>query len=625
MRTVEQEMEGSFVLVPAEWTVGKARQLLAQSGARFVVVRRPGESQDRFYVFVRSIIAGRLSMLPADRVILAALDLGASTAAPALALDADPAAVTQLSVALDQDGTLRGVVLPASASRSLPPIEKDLDFAAYPALSAPAQVPPQQPFALSVGFAETADPSLARGGHQIVFLQIQPADICTVLLHGDGVTLDRYELSLPLSMQASQTVTATPTQAQGCATIRADYYFRGVQVGQAERIVGIGAPAATQGGAATAPPPLQSPDLAAAVDLTVTVRRTSDGRLVWTALGSAADLAPVTNCYSADAFSVDDARRFTADLMAEAERSNATTASVIESLGAEIAALVPQAIWDLQAALAGRRAAPLLVLLKTDEPFIPWELALLPAPLAADRPPFWAAQTCFGRWIDSSRAAQMPPLTQEITRLTAVASRYGDIESNLSALPHAVEERDLLVSRWHALSLLAKRKDLEVVLVGARSPGHMLHIAAHGESIPTANEQHLILADGDRLSPRELAPRAIPGQPPLFSLVFLNACQVAAAGTSLGQTAGFPGIILNSGTSGFLAPLWKVNDDEALRFASHFYEQTLQQGEQVGAVLYAYRGTYQPQETTTRLAYVWYGHPALRLSFHPVASPGGTV
>jgi hypothetical protein len=621
MRTVEQEMEGSFVLVPAEWTVGKARQLLAQTGAKFVVVRCPGESQDRFYIFVRTIIAGRLSMLPADRVLVTALDLRGSAAAPALALDADPAAVSQLSVALAPDGAVSGVVLPAGNSRSLPPTAKDLDFAAYPALSAPAQVPPQQPFAVSVGFAETADPTLSRGGRKIVFPSIQASDSCTVLLHADGATLDRYELSLPLSMQASETLTATPTVAQGCATIRADYYFRGVQVGQAERIVGIGAPAADP----AAQPPLQSPDLAAAVDLTVTVRRTSDGRLVWTALGSAADLAPVTNCYSADAFSVDDARRFTADLMAEAERSNATTASVIEALGAEIAALVPQAIWDLQAALAGRRGAPLLVLLKTDEPFIPWELALLPAPLAADRPPFWAAQTCFGRWIDSSRAAQMPPLTQEITRLTAVASRYGDIESNLSALPHAVEERDLLVSRWHALSLLAKRKDLETVLVGARSPGHMLHIAAHGESIPTANEQHLILADGDKLSPRELAPRAIPGQPPLFSLVFLNACQVAAAGTSLGQTAGFPGIILNSGTSGFLAPLWKVNDDEALRFASHFYEQTLQQGENVGAVLYAYRGTYQPQETTTRLAYVWYGHPALRLSFHPVASTGGTV
>ena len=621
MRTVEQELEDSFVLVPAEWTVGKARQLLAQTRARFVVVRRPGESQDRFYVFVRPILTGRLSMLPADRVLLAALDLGTSTAAPRLALDADPAAVSQLSVALDQDGALRGVVLPATTSRALPPIVKSIDFAAYPALSAPAQVAPQQPFAVSVGFAETADPSLARGGRQIVFAQIQPADTCTVLLHGDGVTLDRYELSLPLTMQASESVTATPTRADGSATIRADYYFRGVQVGQAERIVGIGAPA----DATDAPAQLQSPDLDAAVDLMVTVRRTSDGRLVWTALSSEADLAPVTNSYSADAFSVDDARRFTADLMAEAERSNATTASVIEALGAEIAALVPQAIWDLQSALAGRRGAPLLVLLKTDEPFIPWELALLPAPLAADRPPFWAAQTCFGRWIDSSRAAQMPPLTQEITRLTAVASRYGDIESNLSALPHAVEERDLLVARWQALSLLAKRKDLEVVLVGARSPGHMLHIAAHGESIPTANEQHLILADGDKLSPRELAPRAIAGQPPLFSLVFLNACQVAAAGTSLGQTAGFPGIILNSGTSGFLAPLWKVNDDEALRFATHFYEQTLQQGQNVGSVLYAYRGTYKPQETTTRLAYVWYGHPALRLSFHPAASTGGTV
>ncbi len=318
---------------------------------------------------------------------------------------------------------------------------------------------------------------------------------------------------------------------------------------------------------------------------------------------------------------MDDARRFAAEVMAEAEKSNVTTFDVLEGMGAEIAALVPQAIWDLQTALAAGRSEPLLVLLKTDEPFIPWELALLPQPLDPQASLFWAAQTYFGRWVDRSTVCVMPPHTATITCISAVASHYGDIRSGQAALPNAEKERDILVEQWHATALLAERKDLDTILIGERTPGHLLHFAVHGENIPSANEQHLILGDGTNLSPRELAPRVIAGQPPRFSLVFLNACQVATAGTSLGQTAGFPGILLNSGTFGFLAPLWKVNDGEALQFATTFYTQTLKDRTPVGQVLHSYRATYDRSASTTRLAYVWYGHPALRLQFEPKGAP----
>ncbi len=616
MQTVEQAFHSTFVVVRAVWPVAKARAFLRPSSALYVVVQREEDANQWLYLLPRPVLLARIKDLPEDLDLKTALNLQESGAAPEVDLATDLAAVQQPSVVRAGDGAILGFVLPSNTLRALPPTQA-ATFEAYPALTAPEQVTPQQPFAIGVGFSTTADPTLAQGRQMLVFRQVQPTDSCTVLLHGDGLTLDQHEITLALRMDAGATITATPTRASGTVSIRADYYFRGVPIGQAERIISVGAPAVEQ---ISPPGQLQPPDLEGAVDLVVTVRRTSEGRLAWTAIG--ANQPAVTNCFSGDVFTMDDARRFAAEVMAEAEKSNATTFDVLEGLGAQIAALVPQPIWDLQATLASGRTTPLLVLLKTDEPFIPWELALLPAPLEAQKYLFWAAQTCFGRWIDRSTVSMMPPHRATISRITAVASRYGDMRSGQAALPSAEKEREMLVDHWQATALLAERKDLETVLIGERTPGHLLHFAAHGENIPTANEQHLILGDGSNLSPRELAPRLIPGQPPRFSLVFLNACQVATSGTSLGQTAGFPGIILTSGTLGFLAPLWKVNDGEALQFATRFYTQTLTDGTPVGQVLHAYRGSYEQFGTTTRLAYVWYGHPALRLQFEPT---GGTV
>ena len=616
MRTVEQALHTAFVVVRARWSVEKTRQFLRRTTAFYVIVRRDEDNHEWLYLFPRADLLDRLmdKDMPADLDVTTALTLHESGASPVVAPATDVTTIEQSSVVRDAEGMILGFVFPSRTLRDVPPASPPASFQAYPALTAPEQVAFQQSFPITVGFGATSDPSLARGHGQMVFAGVQSTDTCTVLLHGDGVTLDSYECMVPLTLQGRATVTATPTRSSGSASIRADYYFRGVPVGQAERIITIGAPLTEQ----VAPPGmLQPPDVDGAVDLVVTVRRTADGRLVWTAISTNPDLPRVTNCYSSDAFTMDDARRFAADVILEAEKSAATTFDVLEGFGVQIAALVPPAIWDLQIALAQCHTTPLLVLLKTDEPFIPWELALLPQPLNPAAYQFWATQTCFGRWIDRSTVCCMPTRTQLVTRITAVASRYGDVRSGMSALPNAEKERDMLVATWQATPLQAERKDLETVLVGERSPGHLLHIAAHGENVPEANDQHLILGDGSTLSPRELAPRVIAGQPPRFSLVFLNACQVATAGTSLGQTAGFPGIILASGTQGFLAPLWKVNDGEALRFATYFYDQTLNDENTVGSILQAYRGTYERFGTTTRLAYIWYGHPALRLEFQP--------
>ena len=72
-------------------------------------------------------------------------------------------------------------------------------------------------------------------------------------------------------------------------------------------------------------------------------------------------------------------------------------------------------------------------------------------------------------------------------------------------------------------------------------------------------------------------------------------------------------MLVRGGTVGFIAPLWDVHDDVARAAAEAFYQETFKTGSSVGAALQARRKTYD-NDSTTPLAYIYYGHPALRLN-----------
>jgi CHAT domain-containing protein len=93
--------------------------------------------------------------------------------------------------------------------------------------------------------------------------------------------------------------------------------------------------------------------------------------------------------------------------------------------------------------------------------------------------------------------------------------------------------------------------------------------------------------------------------------VFLNACQVGQAAETLGQYGGMAQAFVEAGASAVVAPLWVVRDDEAFKVSTQFYEEAFG-GASPAMVLRAQRAT--PDDTGTRLAYVLYGHPRLRLS-----------
>ena len=97
--------------------------------------------------------------------------------------------------------------------------------------------------------------------------------------------------------------------------------------------------------------------------------------------------------------------------------------------------------------------------------------------------------------------------------------------------------------------------------------------------------------------------------------VFLNACQVGTAGSVLSDYGGLAGAFVSEGCSGYVAPLWNVNDLVATPFAEEFYTGGVEgRGLGVRVAAASFRSRYASdwdRQTATPLAYVFYGHPEL--------------
>jgi hypothetical protein len=292
--------------------------------------------------------------------------------------------------------------------------------------------------------------------------------------------------------------------------------------------------------------------------------------------------------------------------------------AILETTGQEITDLMPREFFDVLAEVHNRLGRAPTLLLLTDENYVPWELAYLQRPLDPAAPPFLAAQVPMGRWLEDNRVMLPPAVALDVKRMTAVAAQYG-LGSGQRELKEAMAEQKALTDKWEAIPLQAVRAEIDAMIGGAKIPGHLVHFAVHGYGDPTLNAQMLLLADGTRYPARAFTGAYAPGETARFAFVFLNACQVGAPGRTLGHAGGFPGTLIRAGTLGFIAPLWDVDDDAARVLAETFYADAFAGKQPVGGVLQSQRRAYT-NASTTPMAYIYYGHPGLRLQFVP---PGG--
>ncbi len=491
-------------------------------------------------------------------------------------------------------------------------------FTAQPALAAPDQVAPEGRFSVEVGFRRDRDPALSRVTG-IAVTPARPDDTFQVTLITDGAWVVPEQAGQPprqtklLAMDFDARVTFTcqahPEVHEIYLTV--EYVYQAQVVGTATRRVAVGADARL-GTRRQDPCRVSAVEPEAQTDLllTITRSRARPGFLQWTIMAPrpAIQIGPLVT-------SLEDAREFAALILQELktqEYRGPFAAQILANKGQDIADVMPLEFFDaLERVHAELGRAPTLLLL-TDETYVPWELALLDPPLDPARPPYLGAQTIMGRWVRHDKVIAPPPLALDVTRLTAVAAGYG-LGTDLAKLKYAVDEQAWLHANWQAEQLSATRKDLEPLVLAPKQPGHLIHFAVHGLSDPEGNDQALLLADKTRLLPSALAGRYRCGEVPPFSFVFLNACQVGTAANCLGQAAGFPGDLIRGGALGFIAPLWDVDDALARQIAERFYTATLGQNQPVGEVLHAERAHYDRAGSTTPLAYIYYGHPKLKL------------
>lgn len=365
----------------------------------------------------------------------------------------------------------------------------------------------------------------------------------------------------PPPSQAEKAPTGQTTVASGVGAIAVGGHFSN-STAVANVKLGDGA-AARPGNSPVEFPPLQVP-----VDLILRIARVGGEEIRFDARSKdGRQVGPFTKRIGR----TDDFAARLSKIQRRQNEADDVVARELSALGLEIAGVIPKELIDGEHALLGqtlqKRSPSILIL--TDETYIPWELALLSAAAAPTGKRYLGEIAEVGRWPINDHQ-QTPRANLDINNIQAFAAESYSGSKTRQDLPEALNERKFLVDNFQAVSRDATRPAIDAWLGAAQKGDETVHMALHGYSDPRANDQNLVLGDGQLLTPNDLLGVRADGKPRAYSLVFLNACQSGTAGQTLGQAAGFPGVLARHGAGAIIAPLWEVKDHEARAFAEGF-------------------------------------------------------
>lgn len=527
-------------------------------------------------------------------------------------------------------------------------------ISAWPRLDAPTFVAAKEPFEVVVGLSDQAQKEVSGNRLSIeVPAGLKKLPLTVVLLARGVDAPEGWEQPLNIDVGNPTAASATfhlvgkePTEPFFLTMIEARFVRDGTSIGGASRPLCIGrsgtkAPAPVGLGTPWVAQPLEGTSIqlgaGAPTDLTIELLKTDRN-----AASGAFDCVlhsphPLTG--SKGPYPIDlgqDAKTFAKTIVEQVRQfsGNDIVDNLLQSVGSVVADKLGlpalQAVAEVAKATAPRLPTVLLV---SAERYVPWELALMQAPLDANRPPYLGAQVLLGRWIQEgrpqdptsgqSRPPAQPPNHIPVKQMAVMVGKYRD-GSNLNPLPNAEAEAKAIVKSYDAIALGATMSALKQLLdaslqrdfetVGADA----VHFAGHGDFDPAKPESSMLfLSDGMPLSSLLFRSAKYGGkQQPLL---FLNACMLGLGGELLGDAGGFPGNCLKGGFGGVLGALWEVDDVAAQEIAIEFWKRALPKpgkaGEPIGQILLDLRAKYVPADgaETTYLSYVFYGHPALQL------------
>ena len=389
--------------------------------------------------------------------------------------------------------------------------------------------------------------------------------------------------------------------------------------------------------------PLGTPD-GSPPDLTLIITRGDDQRYLLWGFETPHPISLPTVQVRSD-LEKENARAFAHDeVLALASTAPELVGMQLRGVATQIGGRVPAAAWQTlrdvapYAASAGR---PPVILIVSEETYVPWELAAVPDDLMFEpaAPALLGAQTVVGRWMPPDLAdglqvdhPRLPPsATIEVGSMAVVVHTVGDAAAPI--LPHAGEEAATLASTYGAFTVAAATGpvagllEMQHKVEGEVAVPSVLHLTCHGAVDPDHPSRSGVVLMAVEGSWVPLTPAMLRGSPLLPTaqpLVFINACATGTPQEALDGFGGLVGAALKSGARAVVAPLWKVDDRPARDVALAVYEETLGGSEVMGAAFRGVRAEATRSAGVERsfLAYVFFGHPMLRMLR---ASPPVTV
>ena len=314
----------------------------------------------------------------------------------------------------------------------------------------------------------------------------------------------------------------------------------------------------------------------------------------WKSLGvqqfTSGPAAQMASCFE----KLNELARAQGDQLADADKQ-----TELKTLGANLffdafPEALQRALWTLPAAITD-------LIITSDEPWIPWELAHTFDPDTRAEGDFLCHRFHVARWLAGDGMTATLPSRQ----VTAIVPR--------SNLPFAAAELEALQDLQPGLTSVtdaaASVKPVRALLQS--NLAGILHFACHGKLDTTdPTNSALTLSDGP-LRAADLARNVRYRQHPL---VFLNACESGGLGFALSGLGGWAERFVQAGAGAFVGALWEVNDALAAEFAGAFYNQ-LFQGATLGEAFAAARAAVRSADPNnpTWLAYVLYGEPLSKL------------
>jgi CHAT domain-containing protein len=219
------------------------------------------------------------------------------------------------------------------------------------------------------------------------------------------------------------------------------------------------------------------------------------------------------------------------------------------------------------------------------------------------------------RWFldyQTSLTARLPP-----GDILTIAPDY-QYHAHLAPLPEAQAESRVLSTRFGAVRVPGSRKRVLTVL----KDGHfnavgMLHFAGHGKYSGDAVTPSVIYLEDGPLHTLEVRNPLVSLGRKSRPLVLFNACEVGATTEALGGVGGWAETFVSERFSGFIAPLWPVQDAHARHVVEQLVADLRDKGLTVAEALRALRER-EAHKSPTYLAYVFVGDVMAR------QAPGAT-